>query len=156
VLFDVVDSMPQGKALDLAESGPVQGFDLSISGTNDIAGNTGPVSLGQIMDNLKSMAELARANGIEPVLCSVLPARDYPWRPGLKPDEKIPRLNAMIRAYAVHKDMVYVDYFSALANAENGLDPSLAEDGVHPTRKGYEMMAPLATAAIREALQKDR
>ncbi len=129
---------------------------LILAGTNDIAGNTGPMSLGQIMDNLRSMAELARANGIEPVLCSVLPARDYPWRPGLKPDEKIPRLNAMIRAYATHQDMVYLDYFTAMANAENGLDPSLAEDGVHPTRKGYELMAPLATQAIREALQKAR
>ena len=129
---------------------------LILAGTNDIAGNTGPMSLSEIMDNLKSMAELALANGIQPVLCSVLPARDYPWRPGLKPYEKIPRLNAMIRAYATHKELVYVDYFSAMANAENGLDPSLAEDGVHPTRKGYELMVPLATEAIRMALRKAR
>lgn len=129
---------------------------LILGGTNDIAGNTGPMTLGQILDNLKSMAELALAHGIEPVLCSVLPARDYPWRPGLRPDEKIPRLNAMIHAHSEEKGLVYLDYFSALANGRNGLDRSLAADGVHPTRKGYELMVPLAEEAIRRALGKIR
>lgn len=129
---------------------------LILAGTNDIAGNTGPMSLEQILGNLKSMAELALANGIQPVMCSVLPARDFPWRPGLRPDEKIPRLNTMIRAYSEQRSLVYVDYFSTLANMHNGLDKSLAADGVHPTRKGYELMAPLAEEAIREALGKVR
>ena len=129
---------------------------LILAGTNDIAGNTGPMTLEEILGNLKSMAELALAHGIEPVLCSVLPAEDYPWRPGLRPDEKIPRLNAMIQGYAKKQDLVYLDYFSALANKRNGLDISLAEDGVHPTRRGYELMAPLAEEAIRKALGKVR
>lgn len=129
---------------------------LILAGTNDIAGNTGPMTLEQILDNLKSMAELARAHGIEPILCSVLPAADYPWRPGLRPDIKIPRLNAMIQAYAREQDLVYLDYFRAMANGKNGLDTSLAEDGVHPTRKGYALMAPLAEEAIHEALGKVR
>ena len=129
---------------------------LILAGTNDIAGNTGPMTLDQILDNLKSMAELALAHGIQPVLCSVLPAADYPWRPGLQPDVKIPRLNAMIQACAREKGLVYLDYFSAMANEQNGLDTSLAEDGVHPTRKGYELMAPLAEAAIRKALENVR
>ena len=129
---------------------------LILAGTNDIAGNTGPMTLDQILNNLKSMAELALANGIEPVMCSVLPAQDYPWRPGLRPDEKIPRLNAMIRAFSKEQGLVYLDYFSALANDKNGLDIALAADGVHPTRQGYELMAPLAEEAIRKALGKVR
>ncbi len=129
---------------------------LILAGTNDIAGNTGPMTLDQILDNLKSMAELALANGIEPVMCSVLPAQDYPWRPGLRPDEKIPRLNAMIRAFSKERGLVYLDYFSALTNGKNGLDKALAADGVHPTRQGYELMAPLADEAIRKALGKVR
>jgi lysophospholipase L1-like esterase len=129
---------------------------LILAGTNDIAGNTGPMTLEQILDNLKSMAELSLAHGIQPVLCSVLPAEDYPWRPGLQPDVKIPRLNAMIQEYAKEQDLVYLDYFSALANERNGLDTSLAEDGVHPTHKGYKLMAPLAEEAIQKALGKIR
>jgi lysophospholipase L1-like esterase len=66
---------------------------IILAGTNDIAGNTGPSTLEMISDNLASMAELARANGIKVILCSVLPAFDYPWRPGFNPDQKIPALN---------------------------------------------------------------
>lgn len=127
-----------------------------LAGTNDIAGNTGPMSLEAIMGNLKSMAELARANGIEPVLSSVLPAFDYPWRPGKEPNIKIPALNAMIEAYARANGIVYLDYFRAMADDRNGLDKTLASDEVHPTRKGYLMMAPLAEAAIDKALKKQQ
>jgi len=106
------------------------------------------------MDNISSMAELARANGIEPILCSVLPAERYQWKPSKKPDEKIPVLNAMIQQYAQEKGLIYLDYFSALANDKMGLDKDLAEDGVHPTRKGYLIMGPLAEASIIEALER--
>lgn len=125
-----------------------------LAGTNDIAGNTGPITLEETLDNLKSMTELALANGISVVLSSVLPASDYPWRPGLQPNVKIPKLNAMIREYAERAGVVYLDYFSAMANKDNGLDSDLANDGVHPTKKGYEIMAPLAETAIAEALGK--
>ncbi len=127
---------------------------LILAGTNDIAGNTGPMSLEEIMDNIKSMAELARANGIEPVLCSVLPAERYHWKPEKKPDEKIPLLNAMILKYALSRDLIYLDYFGALANDVMGMDKDLAEDGVHPTLKAYRIMAPLAEKAILKALER--
>lgn len=127
-----------------------------LAGTNDIAGNTGPMTLEQIMDNLESMAEIAKANNIAVVLSSVLPAEDYPWRPGLEPNKKIPALNKMIRAYAEQNGIVYLDYFSALTNSKNGMDSELAHDGVHPTKNGYEIMAPLAEAAISKALKSKR
>ena len=123
-----------------------------LAGTNDIAGNTGPSSLEMIADNLMSMAELAEANDIKVVLCSVLPAFDYPWRKGLKPNEKIPAVNNMIEAYAKRKGCVYLDYFSAMTDGNNGLRQDLGSDGVHPNKKGYELMAPLAEKAIANAL----
>lgn len=126
-----------------------------LAGTNDIAGNTGPSTLEMIADNLMSMAELAEANGIKVVLCSVLPAYDYPWRKGLKPNEKIPALNNMIKAYSARKGFVYLDYFSAMTDGNNGLRQNLGSDGVHPNKKGYELMAPLAEKAINEALARE-
>ncbi len=125
-----------------------------LAGTNDIAGNTGPLTLEDTFGYLVSMAELAKANGIEVVLSSVLPAYDYPWSPGLKPNEKIPKLNSMIREYAMANDMVYLDYFSAMANDQNGLRDDLGSDGVHPNAKGYAIMEPLVEAAIQQALRK--
>lgn len=125
-----------------------------LAGINDIAHNTGPMTLEQIMDNLKSMAELARSNGIEPILCSVLPAYDFPWRPGMEPYKKVPPLNAMIKSYATANDIIYLDYFSEMADKRNGMDKSLAADEVHPTLKGYQIMAPLAERAIEAALEK--
>lgn len=125
-----------------------------LAGTNDIAGNTGPASLDMIEDNLRSMAELAQANDIRVVLASVLPASAYPWRPGYKPAAKIRALNDWIRQYAQDNKLVYLDYYAAMANAEGGLDPKLAADGVHPTPAGYAVMAPLAQKAIDAALKK--
>ncbi|MEE4214621.1 MAG: SGNH/GDSL hydrolase family protein [Bacteroidales bacterium] len=125
-----------------------------LAGTNDIAGNTGPSSLDMIMDNLKSMAELARANDIKVILCSVLPAYDYPWRPGLRPDEKIPALNEMIKAYALQNNFIYLDYFASMVDERNGLKDKYTYDGVHPNEAGYLVMGPMAEEAIRKALDK--
>lgn len=125
---------------------------LILAGTNDIAGNTGPMTLEQICDNIKSMVELAQANKITPVICSVLPAYDYPWRPGLNPNLKIPKLNQMLKTVADDKGILYLDYFSAMADDRNGLPKELAGDGVHPTKKGYLIMEKLAVAAIQKAL----
>ncbi len=127
-----------------------------LAGTNDIAGNTGPMTLEQILDNLKSMAELARQNQIKVVLSSVLPAYDYPWRPGLHPDEKIPALNELIKDYAENNGIVYLDYYTAMADERNGLPKRYAEDGVHPTSEGYSVMEPMVVAAIAKALTQKK
>ncbi len=91
---------------------------LILAGTNDIAGNTGPMTLEEIRDNIISMSELAKQNNIEVIISSVLPAYDYSWRPGLEPNIKIPKLNAMLMNYAKNNDFIYLDYFSAMADEE--------------------------------------
>ncbi|WP_273566678.1 SGNH/GDSL hydrolase family protein [Maribacter halichondriae] len=124
-----------------------------LAGTNDIAGNTGPMTLEQIMDNMQSMAELAHQNNIKVVLSSVLPAFDYPWRPGLKPNEKIPALNKMIQEYAKANGHIYLDYFSEMVDDRNGLPKKYAEDEVHPTVEGYKVMEPMVEEAIAKVLK---
>lgn len=125
-----------------------------LAGTNDIAENTGKISLEEIGENIASMADLAKANGIAVVLCSVLPASDFPWHPGLAPAAKIKALNAWIKDYAAKNHAVYVDYYSSMVNGEGGLKAELSPDGVHPNAAGYNIMAPLAEAGIAEALKK--
>lgn len=125
-----------------------------LAGTNDIAGNTGPSTLEMIMDNLISMTELAKANNIKVVLSSVLPAFDYPWKPGMEPAMKIVKLNEMIKKYADDHGIVYIDYFSSMADERNGLKKELSGDGVHPNDAGYKVMEPLVEAAIKKALNQ--
>lgn len=125
-----------------------------LGGTNDIAQNTGPISLDDIFENIVSMTELARANDINVVLSSVLPAFDYPWSPGFSPNDQIPKLNAMIKEYALRNQIVYLDYFSAMNNGRNGLKEEHSRDGVHPTLEGYKVMEPLVEAAIQKALNQ--
>ena len=119
-----------------------------LAGTNDIAGNTGTTSLETILGNLISMCELAKANNIKVVLCSVLPAYDYPWRTNLQPPAKIEALNKMILDYATAKQIPYVDYFSPMANEQKGLKSIYSEDGVHPNKQGYSVMEPILEIAI--------
>ena len=123
-----------------------------LAGTNDIAGNTGPTTIEAIEGNLKSMAELARANGIRVVLSSVLPAFDYPWRPGLQPVPKIAALNSWMHDYCAQERCVYLDYFSAMADERKGLPLTLSGDGVHPNKAGFAIMEPLVEKAIAVAL----
>ncbi|MFN8573953.1 MAG: SGNH/GDSL hydrolase family protein [Gemmatimonadaceae bacterium] len=127
---------------------------IILAGTNDIAGNTGPSTLEMIEDNLASMTELAKANGIRVVLCSVLPVYDYPWKPGLQPAPKIVALNAWMKSYAGSHGATYCDYHSAMADERQGMRSDLASDGVHPNEKGYAIMAPIAEAAIQSALRQ--
>ncbi|MBI1769094.1 MAG: SGNH/GDSL hydrolase family protein [Bacteroidetes bacterium] len=126
-----------------------------LAGTNDIAGNTGPTTIENIMGNIASMAELAIANKISVVLSSVLPVFDYPWKPGLQPAEKIFTLNRLIREYAEKNGMVYLDYYSAMVDERKGLKAGLGDDGVHPNLAGYKIMEPLAEKAIATALKKE-
>ena len=125
-----------------------------LAGTNDIAGNTGPSTLEMIEDNLASMSELAQANGIRVVLCSVLPVFDYPWKPGLQPAPKIIALNTWMRAYAKAHKAEYADFHGAMADARQGLPKELAADGVHPNLTGYQIMVPIVEKAIAEALKR--
>ena len=123
-----------------------------LAGTNDIVENTGPSTLEMIENNLASMVDIATTNNIKVILCSVLPAYDYPWRPGLNPVEKIVNLNKWIKSYAAKNEIIYVDYFTPMADERNGLKKEYSEDGVHPNQKGYEVMAPLLEKAIANAL----
>ena len=124
-----------------------------LAGTNDIAGNTGPSTLEMIEDNIASMVEIAKANNIKVVLCSVLPAYDYPWKPGLNPAKKIVDLNKWIKDYAEKNEISYVDYFTPMADHRNGLKKEYSEDGVHPNLAGYKVMEPLVEKAIEKALR---
>ena len=119
-----------------------------LAGTNDIAGNTGPMTLEEIRDNMLSMVQLAKANNIFPIVCSVLPAYDYPWRPGLQPNIKIPKLNTMLQKMADEQGVLYLDYFSAMADDRNGLPKALTTDEVHLTKEGYAAMEKLVQEAI--------
>jgi lysophospholipase L1-like esterase len=123
-----------------------------LAGTNDIAGNTGPMTLEQTEANLAAMAEIAAANHIRVVLCSVTPAFDYPWFPDLTPAPKIIALNAWIKSYAEANGHVYVDFHTAMKDGRDGLPPALSKDGVHPLPAGYTVMTPLVEAGIAKAL----
>lgn len=127
-----------------------------LAGTNDIAGNTGPTTLEMIMDNISSMAEIASANKIKVVLSSVLPAYDYPWKKGMEPNIKIPKLNEMIKIYCNLKGYTYLDYFSAMADNQNAMIKEYTTDGVHCTAKGYEIMESLVQPAISKALKSKK
>jgi lysophospholipase L1-like esterase len=125
-----------------------------MAGINDIAGNTGPSTLEMITNNLFSMAELAKANHIQVILCSVLPAYDFPWRTGSFPAEKIVTLNAMIKKYADANGIPYLDYYSSMVDDQKGLQAAYSGDGVHPNKTGYEVMDPLVEKAIEKVLSK--
>lgn len=126
-----------------------------LAGTNDTAGNTGPMTLEEIEGNLMSMAELAKANGIRVVMSSVMPVSDY-IRPqtGRRPPEKIIALNTWMKKYATEKGHVYLDYYSAMLDDQKLFKKDLTYDGLHPNDAGYEVMAPLAEQAIAAALGK--
>ncbi|MBA4317425.1 MAG: acylhydrolase [Flavobacterium sp.] len=125
-----------------------------MAGINDIAGNTGPSTLEMITNNVFSMAELAKANNIKVILCSVLPAFDFPWRPGSFPAEKVVILNKMIKKYADANGILYLDYYSSMVNDQKGLNAEYSGDGVHPNKTGYEVMNPLVEKAIAKVLSK--
>lgn len=127
---------------------------IILAGINDIAGNTGPSSLAMIENNLASMAQLAKANGIKVILSSVLPANTIPWRHGIEPAEKIIDLNKWIKDFAKKNNFIYLNYYSALVDEKKGLPAKYSKDGVHPTAAGFAVMEPLAVKAVSQALKE--
>jgi lysophospholipase L1-like esterase len=127
-----------------------------LAGTNDIAGNTGPMTVEQVEANYASMAELAKANNIRVVFSSVIPINNYTPRAEpfflTRSPEQILALNAWLKAYCAANGHVYLDYFGAMVDEKGMLKRDLAEDGLHPNKAGYTLMAPLADAAIQQAM----
>ncbi len=121
-----------------------------LAGTNDIAGNTGPVTVEQIEENLASIAELARVHNIGVVFSSVMPV--YGRMIEGRPPEKILALNAWIRQYAAANNALYLDYFTAMVDPSGHMKQDLSDDGLHPNAAGYRVMAPLAQAAVTQAI----
>jgi lysophospholipase L1-like esterase len=128
-----------------------------LAGTNDIAGNTGPMRNEDIEANFESLAELARVHDIRVVYSSVLPVHNYTERAkdffAQRPPARILALNAWLKDYCAKNGIVYLDYFSALVDDKGMLKKELADDGLHPNAAGYKIMAPLAEAAIQRAMQ---
>jgi lysophospholipase L1-like esterase len=130
-----------------------------LAGTNDIAGNTGPMTDEDVQGNLASMSELAKAHGIKVVLSSILPVSDYHAAAGVAPQTtrrpmaRIRTINAWMKSYAAANGHVYLDYFSATLDERGLLREELSADDLHPNAKGYALMAPLAETAIRTALR---
>ncbi|WP_442045872.1 GDSL-type esterase/lipase family protein [Novosphingobium sp. YAF33] len=123
-----------------------------MAGTNDIAGNTGPMTDEQIQANFRSMVEMAQAHGIRVILASIPPADLFPWRPGLDTGPRIQRINAWLRTYAAKTGSVYADYWTAMKGTGLGAREGLTSDHVHPTPAGYEVMNKVAEAAFTQAL----
>jgi lysophospholipase L1-like esterase len=126
------------------------------AGTNDIARNNGPQTAAQVEGNFQMMTELAQLHGIKVILCSVTPVSDYgprPMTPG-RPPADILKLNAWLKEYAAKSGAIYADFFSAVVDEKGMLKEGISRDGLHPNDKGYELMAPVISAAIDKALAK--
>jgi lysophospholipase L1-like esterase len=130
-----------------------------LAGTNDIAGNTGPMTDEEIQGNLASMAEIGKANGIRVVFSSILPVSAYHTTPigvpqtQARPMTRIKAINDWMKTYAAAEKYVYLDYFSAMVDATGLLREELSADDLHPNAAGYAIMGPLADAAVKQALR---
>jgi lysophospholipase L1-like esterase len=119
------------------------------AGINDIAENAGAYDQQKTLNNIKSIVQLARANKIKVVLCSVLPANRFVWRPALTPADKVIELNTALQAYAKEEDILYLDLYAAVVDDKKGMKAAYAKDGVHPTVEGYKVLEPLVEDAIK-------
>jgi len=126
-----------------------------LAGTNDISRNTGPVTITMIEENFQAMTELAQAHGIKVILCSVMPVSDYTKNKQTvaRPPADILKLNAWMREYAAKAHAVFADYYAATVDEKGMLRDGYSDDGLHPNLKGYDLLAPVAQAAIDKALQ---
>ena len=125
-----------------------------LSGTNDIAGNTGTSTNEMIVDNIASMVDLAKANGIKVVLCSVLPAAGFYWNEAARPAPQIAALNQLLQDYAKRQHLIYVDYYAAMVDERPGLKKAYSEDGVHPNEAGYKVMIALVDRVLAAAAKR--
>jgi lysophospholipase L1-like esterase len=128
---------------------------IILAGTNDIARNTGPQTAEMIQRNLMAIAELAQAHGIKVILCSVTPISDYGRvnQTVRRPPTDILKLNTWMREYAAKINAIYADYFTPLVDEKGFLKQGISADGLHPNPAGYDLMVPVASAAIQKALQ---
>lgn len=128
-----------------------------LAGTNDIAGNTGPIANEDIEANYSDLAELAKANNIRLIFSSILPVSNYTERSkdffAQRPMNRILELNRWLKSYCEKNGLIYLDYFSALVDDKGMLKRDLADDGLHPNKAGFAVMAPLAEKAIEKALR---
>tara|TARA_B100000131_G_scaffold294564_1_gene310797 strand:+ start:37 stop:666 length:630 start_codon:yes stop_codon:yes gene_type:complete len=125
-----------------------------LAGINDIAENQGLISIPDIARNIFFMSQLASENNIKVILCSVLPAYDFPWRPGLNPKDKVISLNDLIQKHAQEKSFEYVDYFSSMVDERKGLIKEYGNDEVHPNLEGYRVMESIIQKSINKVLSK--
>lgn len=124
-----------------------------LAGANDIAGNTGPATNEMIMENIISMCDLAKSNHIKIILCSILPAYDFPWNPGLKPYLRIIEINKLIKDYCTKNNIYFLDFYWQMCDENNGMKKEFSEDGVHPNSSGYKVMNSIAEKAISKVLK---
>ena len=125
-----------------------------LAGINDIAENQGPISIPDIARNIFFMSQLASENNIKVILCSVLPAYDFPWRPGLNPKDKVVSLNELIKKHVQENSFEYVDYFSSMVDERKGLIKEYGTDEVHPNLEGYKVMESIIQKSINKVLKK--
>ena len=121
---------------------------IILAGINDIAQNTGYISISETFNNIALMVDLAKKNNIKPVLCSVLPANELTWRPEIKPAELVIELNQKLSAYCEKNNLVYIDYFSSMVGGSKELRSELTYDGIHPDKKGYIIMEQILLETI--------
>lgn len=126
-----------------------------LAGINDIAQNNGPISNESILNNIISMCDIAKANNIQPVLCSILPCDYFVWRKDLKPAPIVVSLNGMIKDYAMSQGYKYVDYYSEMATENGALNPLYTNDRCHPTSDGYDIMISIVQKVLLPILEEE-
>ncbi len=127
-----------------------------MAGTNDIAGNTGPMTAQMSEDNFRAMSDIAKRHGIEVLIASIPPAASFPWRPGLETKKPIAELNAWLKSFARETGAIWVDYHPVLDDGTGAMKAGLASDGVHPTEAGYDAMATVIEPILRRVLARVR
>ena len=127
-------------------------FVIILAGINDIAQNTGYISVSETFANIVSMVEIANSHNISPILCSVLPASKIVWKPEIKSADLVIELNEKLKKHCIENNMVYVDYFSSMVGEKKELRSDLTYDGVHPDKKGYLIMEKILLETIQKKL----